>query len=47
MNVKEYLKADRQWPRIHRLNHARWQLRNAKTNDEKEFWKAVVKANTL
>lgn len=45
MNVREYLRQDRQWPRFHRINHARWQLKNAQTEQEKQFWEDIVKAN--
>ena len=45
MNVKDYILADRQWKRDHRVAHARSQLAKATTPLEKSFWEAVLTAN--
>ncbi len=44
--VQEYLKQDRQWPRWLRIAHAQYQLRMAKTDADRTFWRAVRKANS-
>lgn len=44
--VQEYLKKDRQWPRWLRIAHAQYQLRLAKTETERVFWREVKKANS-
>lgn len=41
VSLNEFLKADRQWPRHLRIAHARLMMQA----DNKEFWKAVLKAN--
>ena len=47
--LEEYLKADRQWRRDQRIQHAKYQLRRLanmpNSGEEKKFWKAVFKAN--
>lgn len=48
MNVGDYIKRDRQWPRIHRIRYAKQRLRDAKRlNDVAEtvFWTTVLIAN--
>lgn len=45
MTLKEYLKQDRQWHRPLRVAHARFQLRNATTEQERMFWRDVLNAN--
>lgn len=45
LDVKEYLKNDRQWLRQQRLDHAKYQLRKATDPKEKSFWKQVIDAN--
>lgn len=41
--VEFYLKADRQWPRIHRIRHAQRELKLQGGHDP--FWEAVLAAN--
>ena len=43
--LQEYLLQDRQWPHHLRVGHAKMQLANATTDDDRAFWKAVLKAN--
>jgi hypothetical protein len=45
MDVKEFLKADRQWPHRLRVAHAQMQIQRATTDEEFEFWRAVLAAN--
>lgn len=45
MTVQEWLIQDRQWSRLCRIAHAQMKLRNATTEEEKDFWFAVYKAN--
>lgn len=45
MTIKEYLKQDRQWPRVMRIAHAQLKLRQAEGEDDKKFWTAILKAN--
>lgn len=45
--LEEYLKQDRQWTRSCRVAHARYQLKHAKTEQEREFWSAVLTANSI
>jgi len=45
MNLQEYLKADRQWPRYLRISHARHKLKISETVEDKIFWNAVLLAN--
>lgn len=44
--VLAYLKQDRQWPRWLRIAHAQYQLRIAKTEVDRVFWREVRKANS-
>lgn len=44
-SVQEFLKADRQWRREHRIAHAKSMLGRANTRDEKQFWRDVLEAN--
>jgi len=44
-NVREYLKNDRQWLRLQRINHAKYQLTKATTEQACQFWKDVISAN--
>jgi hypothetical protein len=46
VTITEYLKADRQWPRHLRIAHAEYKLKAATNYKEKEFWQAVLEANT-
>lgn len=43
--LQDYLKADRQWPRAHRIGHAKYMKSLATTRDDKQFWIAVLEAN--
>jgi len=45
MNLRDYLIADRQWKREHRIDHAKMMLRKADTPVEKQFWRSVIDAN--
>ena len=45
LNVQKYLLADRQWPRQHRISHARAKLAKAETKHEKQFWRSILEAN--
>lgn len=45
MKLKEYLKADRQWRRVHRIAHAQFQLANATSRRARDFWEKVLRAN--
>jgi hypothetical protein len=45
-DVQKYLKQDRQWTREMRIMRAKSQLRLAKSNREKEFWRDVLEANS-
>jgi hypothetical protein len=40
--VTDYIKSDRCWFREHRQAHAAYQLKNAKTEADRKFWKAIV-----
>ena len=42
--VRDYLIADRQWPRHLRIAHAEHQLAQCKP-DMKSFWQTIIKAN--
>lgn len=41
----QFLKSDRQWPRALRLAHAKHQLGMAETEQDRRFWKEVLKRN--
>ena len=51
--VDDYIKSDRQWPKEHRINHAKWQmLKLGPENRDKpqtlyaiNFWRAVLARN--
>jgi hypothetical protein len=49
--VYDFIVRDRQWPRAHRIAHARLQLSRAQSSkaqdvwDTPQFWRAVLKAN--
>lgn len=43
--LEEYLLNDRQWLRRDRIDHARYQLRNAQTEEDRKFYLEVIKAN--
>jgi len=43
--LQDYLKDDRQWRRDLRIEHAKHQMRSIADQDEKDFWKSVLKAN--
>lgn len=45
MNLRDYLLADRQWPRQHRISHAKYMLKQATTPTDKQFWRSVIDAN--
>ena len=45
MNLQEWLRADRQWPRRCRIEHARYQFSLAENEDERDFWTQVLIAN--
>lgn len=45
MNLQDYLKADRQWPRHCRIGHAKLMLSMAQTKEDRAFWNAVLEAN--
>lgn len=45
--VHMYLLSDRQWPREQCLAHARLKLSKAKDQQEKEFYQAIVDANSI
>lgn len=45
MNVRDFLKQDRQWPRQHRISHAKMKFKEAETVQEMQFWLDVIKAN--
>lgn len=47
LDVEKYLKADRQWPRVLRLAHARMQFKQSTDPAEKHFWRDVIEANEL
>ena len=42
----EILKDDRQWLRSQRLQHAKHQLQIANSSEEKDIWKAIIRANS-
>ena len=44
-SVFEYVIADRQWKREHRIAHAKMMLAKAKPGEEKHFWREVLEAN--
>jgi hypothetical protein len=43
---KRFVRDDRAWWRDHRISHARYQLRIAKTEKEKDFWRAILTMNS-
>lgn len=45
MNLQEYLRQDRQWPRYLRISHALFQLKKASSLEDKAFWNQVLLAN--
>lgn len=45
MNLQEYLKADRQWPRYLRIAHAMYRLKTSVSLEDKTFWNQVLLAN--
>lgn len=45
MNLQEYLKADRQWPRHCRISYAKRMKSMAQTKEDRAFWNAVLEAN--
>lgn len=45
--VHLYLLSDRQYPREQRLAHAKLKLVKAKDTQEKEFYQAIVDANSI
>jgi hypothetical protein len=44
-SISNYLKEDRQWVRPQRIEHVQNQLQQAETNEDKEFWLAILAAN--
>ena len=45
LTVRDYLLADRQWKRDHRIAHAKRMLALVTTPKEKQFWRDVLDAN--
>lgn len=48
MTIDQYIKADRQWPRVLRIAHAQAELRDATLLGNSpmiKFWTAVVERN--
>jgi len=45
MDLYKYLLDDRQWRKEHRVAHAKAMLKQAKTREEREFWRDVIEAN--
>jgi hypothetical protein len=45
VSVKEYLLSDRQWPRVMRIQHAEFKLKNSQNSKDIAFWQAVLDAN--
>lgn len=43
-SVEDYLKSERQWLHDQRVGRARFKLSRASTDDERKFWKQVLKA---
>jgi hypothetical protein len=43
--VDTYIRLDRQWPRHLRIQHAEYQHRKSKTDEERRFWNAIIKRN--
>ncbi len=43
--VEAFLLSDRQWPRPLRIQHAEYQRKISKTDEERRFWNAVIKRN--
>lgn len=45
MNLRDYIIEDRQWKREYRINHARYMLSKAVTEQDKQFWRDVIDTN--
>lgn len=43
--LEDYIRSDRQWLREQRIAHAKHRFSSAKTDEERTFWTAVLKAN--
>jgi hypothetical protein len=41
------MKENRQWLRVHRLDHARYQLSLAQNDEDRGLWRKVIAANML
>jgi len=43
--IEAYCLGDRQWRREHRIAHAEYRRKIAKSDDDRRFWKAIIKRN--
>ena len=46
MTLQDYLDQDRQWLPHCRIAHAKFRLKQSKSEAERELWMAVIEANT-
>ena len=45
MDLKDWIRQDRQWTRVMRVAHAKFKLATASTDADKLFWQAILEAN--